>query len=145
MGFKNFLSSLINKPDKSTQKRGLKGSLFTWINQLEKYNEPLKEISALNFGLFESDKGIMIYLTGSKIYDPSNDDWATEIDYEPSANNKYLLLTGEEISDLKWDESLNMVHKTLKELIDEHPEYNLFANKIITIGFDDGDLAVLKS
>jgi len=142
MNLRSLLSGWGNKPQKETD---LKGLISSWINNLEKYCSPPKAISALNFGLFESDKGFMIYLIGSKLYDPSNDDWATEVDYEPIPLYKYLLLSGNDIADLKWDEILQQVNSVLKDIIEKSPNHSLFKNRVVTTGFDDGDLTVIKT
>ena|ERR1700744_4404128 len=140
--FKNWIKS---ESSNHSQNFGLKSLLSDWINKIENYAKPPKNINALNFGLFQSDKGFMIYLTGSEIYNAFDDDWASQIDYEPIKLYKYLLLNGEEISDLKnWDEILELVYKNIKEIIDEHPDSVLFKNKVITTGFDDGNLRVIK-
>jgi len=61
-----------------------------WIKKIEKENPPAKEIVAINFGVFQAEKGFMVYVTGSEIYDANDDDWAGEIDYQPSRANKYF-------------------------------------------------------
>jgi hypothetical protein len=147
MAFKKLLQSLL-KPEnpKDSREISLKDVLFDWIKNVEHYAKPPKEIEALNFGLFESDKGYMIYLTGSEKYNALDDDWASQIDYEPIELYKYLLLKGSEITGhQKWDEILNLVCRNLKEIADENVDYTLFRNKIVTAGFDDGDLTVIKS
>ena len=146
MVFRKLFQSLL-KPENQGEpsKLSLKSSLLDWIDKIENYAKPSKKITALNFGLFESDKGFMIYLTGAEAYDASDNDWASQIDYEPIELYKYLLLKGSGISGSgKWDEVLELVCKNLKELIDEHPDYALFKNKIVATGFDDGDLIVIK-
>ena len=142
MRLKSLWSGFISKTPKYT---GVKGTLFTWIKKLESYSQPPKGIIALNFGLFESDKGFMIYLTGSKVYDPTNGDWATEINYEPISLYKYLLLPSDDIIGLKWGEVLELICLTLKDFVEEHKDYRLFKNRIVTAGFDDGDLVIIKS
>ena len=54
-----------------------------WIQQINDETILPSDIVAFNFGLFESEEGYCIYLTGSKFYDESDDDWACDIDFEP--------------------------------------------------------------
>ena len=146
MGLKNLISTLFRKNEiqaDSSKELGLKVMLIQWINKLENYAPP-KEIIALNFGLFESNNGFMIYLTGSKVYDISNDDWASVIDYEPEPKYKYLLLKNAEISNLGWNAVLQIVQVYLKEIINDRSDYNLFKSRITTTGFDDGELIVVN-
>jgi hypothetical protein len=146
MVFRKLFRSLLKPGNQdNTSKLSLKDSLLDWIDKIEHYAKPSKKITALNFGLFESDKGFMIYLTGAEVYDASDNDWASQIDYEPIELYKYLLLKGNGISGFeKWDEILELVSKNLKEIIAENPEYALFKNKVVTTGFDDGDLVIIK-
>ena len=141
MGLKSFLSGLGNKVEKATT---LDELLKEWIKKLEDYSQPGKDIKALNFGLFESDEGFMIYLTGSKVYDYPNDDWATETDFEPIALYKYLLLNTDDTKNLEWDQLLEKVKMALENVIAKHPNYHLFKNRTVTVGFDDGDLILIK-
>ena len=141
MGLKNFLSGLSNTNGKETT---LDGLLREWIKKLENYSQPGKDITALNFGLFESDKRFMIYLTGSRSYDSSNDDWASEVDYEPISLYKYLLLSTNDVVKLKWDGVSQAINSVLKNIIAENPSYKLFKNRVVTAGFDEGDLIIIK-
>ena len=147
MSLKRLITALFKKSEikaNSSEEMELKSMLFQWIDKLEKYAQPPKEITSLNFGLFESNDGFMIYLTGSKVYDISDDDWASQIDYEPQSKYKYLLLKNAEISNLKWDEVLQTVHGHLKEFVNDQPYYSLFKKRIVATGFDDGDLIIIK-
>ena len=55
--------------------------------------------------MLQSDKGYMVYITGSEVYDAGDDDWAGEIDYQPPRKDKYLLLTPRIDQRLKMAES----------------------------------------
>lgn len=116
-----------------------------WIKKVENENPPGPEIAAINFGMFQSDKGYMIFITGSEIYDANDDDWAGEIDYQPSRANKYFLLPREITAGLKWAKVLEHATNSLKQLIETDPNIPFFANRVVTIGFDDGKLTVIKS
>jgi hypothetical protein len=119
--------------------------LSDWIKKIEDENPPAGNIVAINFGMFVSDKGYMVYLTGSEIYDPDDDDWSGEIDYQPVRKNKYVLLPREFTNGLKWPGVLELVINTLKELVRKQPGRLLFERRVLTAGFDDGDLAVVKA
>ena len=120
-------------------------ALFSdWITKVEKENPPGTGITAINFGMLQSDKGYMVYITGSEIYDAADDDWAGEIDYQPSRANKYFLLSREITTGLKWMKVLELVIATLKQLSESDPGRLLFANRVVTAGFDDGKLTVIK-
>jgi len=123
----------------------LESLLSKWIKKVEQEHPPGDEIVAINFGMLQSDKGYMVYITGAEIYDANDDDWAGEIDYQPSRANKYLLLPREITTGLKWVKVLELVIDTLRQMAEIKPEYPLFTNRTITAGFDDGKLTVIKS
>ena len=106
---------------------------------------PGANITALNFGMLQSDKGYMVYLTGAEIYDPDDDDWAGEIDYQPPRKIKYLLIPREFTAGLKWKGVLDMVVASLRELSGSNRDNPLFIGRTMTAGFDDGELIVINS
>lgn len=57
-GAKRDIGETKSENPKDSLKLSLKDVLFGWIKNIEHYAKPSKEIAALNFGLFESDKGI---------------------------------------------------------------------------------------
>ena len=105
---------------------------------------PGTNITALNFGMLHSDKGYMVYLTGAEVYDPDDDDWAGETDYQPPRKIKYLLIPREFTTGLKWKGVLAIVVASLKELVDSMPGNALFAGRVITASFDDEALELIK-
>jgi len=115
-----------------------------WIQNNNIRTQDLVGIEACNFGIFESTDGYTIYLTGSKEYDPEDDDWSTQIDFEPT--NKYLLVPTELTGHLDWMGVLELVENSLNIYLN----YNSFTNSqlaniyVITTGFDDGDLTRIK-
>ncbi|HEY8928698.1 MAG TPA: hypothetical protein VIM55_05890 [Mucilaginibacter sp.] len=120
-------------------------TLFSdWIKKVETENPPGPEIVAINFGMLQSDKGYMVYITGAEVYDANDDDWAGEIDYQPIRVNKYFLLSRDATKGLKWAKVLELVAETLKQLAEQDPDRLLFANRVITAGFDDSKLTVIK-
>lgn len=114
-----------------------------WIKTINKETGYPTDVIALNFSLFESVNGYGIYLIGSKSYDENNDDWACDIDFEPQ--NKYLMLTHDDVQNMDWKEIQHEVTNIISKYIsDKRNNISLFQNKIITIGFDDGNLERIK-
>ncbi len=120
----------------------LSQSLSQWIKKIEQENPPPPAINALNFGMLNSDKGYMVYLTGAEIYDRDDDDWAGEIDYQPPRVKKYFLIPREFTKGLKWQGALDLVVAWLKEYSASGPV--LFDGRAVTAGFDDGKLVLIK-
>ncbi|HZY38646.1 MAG TPA: hypothetical protein VFE53_18430 [Mucilaginibacter sp.] len=123
----------------------LSSLLSEWIKKIETENPPPANITAINFGMFTSDKGYMVYVTGSEVYDPDDDDWVGEIDYQPARKIKYLLVPREFTTGLKWAGVLDLMVKTLKELADAQPGGVLFGGRVLTAGYDDGELVLVKA
>lgn len=86
-----------------------------WIQQINDETILPSDIVAFNFGLFESEERYCIYLTGSKFYDESDDDWACDIDFEP--NRKYLMLASGSIQNMNWKEILYKVKNIIFNFI----------------------------
>ena len=116
----------------------MKEEIKHWIQQINDETILPPDIVAFNFGLFESEEGYYIYLIGSKSYDESDDDWACDVDFEP--NKKYLKLTVGNKQNENWEKLLYEVKDIISQYISSSPHLDLFQNKIITIGFDDGIL-----
>jgi len=115
-----------------------------WIKKVETENPPGSDIVAINFGMMQSDKKYMVYITGAEVYDANDDDWAGEIDYQPIRANKYFTLPAEATSGLKRANVLALVIDTLKQLAKGEPGRLLFANRVVTANYDDGDLNLIK-
>lgn len=113
-----------------------------WFDKVNGIEIVPTNITALNFGLFESDENYILYLTGSEIYDESDDDWATEIDYEPK--NKYVVLPDSKNRD--WKEVQYEIENIITGFINTESFQNSIFSKIknITVGFDNGDLKKIK-
>lgn len=116
----------------------LKEELSKWLLRIDSVENVSKEITALNFGLFEP---YGIELIGSKKYDPKDDDWACIEDFVPEERVCPNLFFDEALG---WQEVLSMVYTLLKELTNELSELELLDVSYITTGFSDGDLFVLK-
>ena len=115
-----------------------------WIKKVEKENPPASDIVAINFGMMQSGKNYMVYITGAEVYDADDDDWAGEIDYQPIRANKYFTLPAEATTGLKRAKVLELVIATLVQLVKAEPGRLLFANRVITASFDDDNLTLIK-
>lgn len=115
-----------------------------WIKKVERENPPASDIVAINFGMMQSGKNYMVYITGAEVYDADDDDWAGEIDYQPIRANKYFTLPAEATAGLKRAKVLELVIATLVQLIKAEPGRLLFANRVITASFDDDNLTLIK-
>src|ERR1700747_2995952 len=92
-----------------------------WIKKVEKENPPGADIVAINFGMMQSGKNYLVYITGAEVYDADDDDWAGEIDYQPIRANKYLTLPTEATIGLKRAKALEMVVEILGQLTKAEP------------------------
>lgn len=115
-----------------------------WLAQICTTESPDDSIIAFNFGLFETENGYMVYLVGSSTYDEEDEDWATEEDFVPSI--KYFELPPEEFRHLRFD----VVQQKVKAKIEAFMQTDIFKQSFlfravaITIGFDDGNLELIK-
>lgn len=118
----------------------MRKQIENWLLKLCQDNTEVNGIIALYFGIYETATGFCIYLTGSKKYDATNDDWACSVDYEPPMN--YLSID----STLGWEKFFDTVSAIIAEYVNEHliGKAKLFSNKIVAIGFDDGQLLRIK-
>ena len=118
----------------------MKQRIENWLLKISQDNTEVNGIIALYFGIYETKTGFCLYLTGSKDYDANDDDWACSVDFEPNGN--YLSID----STLDWEQFLNTVSAIIEECINELliSKAKLFSDKIIAIGFDDGQLLRIK-
>ena len=114
--------------------------LFNWIKQVSDNCLPGVGVKAINIGIFESESGYSMYLTGSQVYDPDDDDWVLDVDYEPNPSLKYLEIPLVLATGIKWDEILVNVQSALKTIVERHDNLEILKNRVITTGFDDGEL-----
>jgi hypothetical protein len=119
----------------------LKELLLNWINKWSAENPPPESIKALYFGLMNTDKGYLVFVTGAEAYDPNDDDWAGEVDYQPPRANKYLLLPAGFTKGQKWKGVLELVAEALKSLND----VAVFSGRVAGAGYDDRELIMVKS
>lgn len=125
-----------------------------WFVSLLRSEPPPAKIKTLNFGLFESEGGCKLYVTGANTCDAGDGDWACANDWWPEG--RYAPLEG-----------LSKLHRRLREAGVEawviaqavailliraffatqagELERLLGARKLwITSGFDDGDLYAIR-
>lgn len=111
-----------------------------WLRRVAESSPPPASIVAYNVGLFESTGGYMAYLTGSREYDPVDDDWACREDYTPA--ERYFDLSGAFKVGAAYRKVRGEVAGMLKRFV-ESPEssgFFLSGASAVTVGFDDGDL-----
>ncbi|MGL4697732.1 hypothetical protein [Enterococcus larvae] len=116
----------------------LKQTMKEWLIRIDSVENRPKEITALNFGLFEP---YGIELTGANRYDLEDDDWACVEDFIPKERICPEIIVD---SEMKWQAVLAMFYSVLKELLMELSELTLLKVSHVTIGFSDGDLLVVK-
>lgn len=116
-----------------------------WVENINETERIDKSIIAFNFGLFESKEGFTMYLTGSKIFDKDDDDWAANMDFEPK--QKYFSFGNEFLKDKDWQDILKYAESLVQSYVkSEDFKTSIFAQTIaITMGFDDGELTIIKS
>ena len=122
----------------------MKEDVFDWLHTLEKKEKIPADIKALNFGLCEGVKGYFAYLIGAEDYDAEDDDWACAEDYEPET--KYLEFDKGETLDMDWETFQDKMKACLTEYMNRegNAKTSVFYGKIITTGFDDGDLVRVR-
>lgn len=117
-----------------------------WLLFIEAQESVPDDIVALNFNIWEAaeETGASCYtleLTGSRHYDPQNDDWACEEDFEPRERNCDSLQIS---SKLPWEDVQNTLAEVISDLKDELHDTSIFRVPHITVGFADGELIVIK-
>lgn len=118
----------------------MKEKIENWIRELDESSDVPSDIVALNFGLYETEEGYCIYLTGSEEYDASDDEWACEVDYEPEGN--FIELPS---GNMDWEEFLEKTKRIISDYLSINAEHlPMFEGRVVTIGFDDGDLSRIR-
>jgi hypothetical protein len=116
-----------------------------WINKIINNDSPDSSIIAINFGIFESEKGYKVYLAGFENYDKDGDDWATGLgDFSPK--DLYFQIPEKEYKDSDWQAILDKVVDLINKFMSTDFYKDSFLDKAIVIstGFDDGDLIKIK-
>lgn len=116
-----------------------------WVAKINENEKIDNSIIAFNFGLFESEEGFTMYLNGSKIFDKDDDDWAANMDFEPK--QKYFSFGMDFLKDKDWQNILKYSEYLVQTYIaSELFKTSIFAQaKGIAVGFDDGNLTIIKS
>ncbi len=116
-----------------------------WIEKINENETVDNSIIGFNFGLFETTNGFEMYLIGSKTFDKDDEDWATNVDFEPK--QKYFQFGKEFSADKDWQEILKISETLIFNYVSsEKFKTSIFANaKGITTGFDDGNLTIIKT
>lgn len=133
-------------PTATLDKEAIKAIVRRWLLYIDAHETVPADIVALNFNLWEAveengDSCYTLELTGYRHYDPENDDWACEEDFEPRERNCDNLQLS---SKIPWEEVLKTLVEVLKELKGELGDISLFRVEHITAGFTDGDLITIK-
>lgn len=116
-----------------------------WLNELFAKEKVPGHIIAFNFGLYESNEGIQLYITGSSEWDMEDDDWACNNNYFPQ--NRYPDITFYKNLDILWERNFYLgLFLAISSSIFFANTYLIsqpakFPNRIVlATGFDDGDL-----
>ena len=119
-------------------------SIGRWVQRIAKQENVPSDIVALNFGMFESIGGhcYCLYLIGSRQYDANNDDWAGFKHFEP--DDKYLIIPYMYSFAPSHEQFQNDVVRILKECMSNADVSRLFDGRVVTAGFDDGNLVRIK-
>ena len=115
-------------------------SIIDWLDEISASETLPNNIEALYIGLFEGDDCYNIYMIGSERFDEEDEDWACDGDFVPQS--KYLE-TGIPTSE-DWKAFMDEVVIIVKDYLDTTPDSILSKVNHVGIGFDDGDIAVIK-
>jgi hypothetical protein len=107
-----------------------------WLAAISKEEKLPTDIKAICIGLFESEPNYQVYFIASKTYDPENDDWACNQDFE--VTSKYLD-TGIPTSK-KWETFQSLVVDAVKGIRNTDQSSVLQKVEHVSVGFDSGDL-----
>lgn len=139
---KSWLMSIFNKKQETKdvqEAKDVKEIIKRWIINIDQTDKLPSDIVALNFNLYEGPYAID--MIGSASFDEEDDDWACDKDFEPTQRLCPCLGLSD---DLKWEEVLEMIVSILKDLVDELSDLKIFQVEHIAVGFDDGDLTIIK-
>ena len=111
-----------------------------WLSRISASESPDPQVIAFNIGIFESESGFQAYLCGSTHYSEDDSDWACEEAFTPS--ERYFPIPAEFASGKGWLEIQSAVVSAANSFFTSSDSRNSFlANaKVVTAGFDDGDL-----
>ena len=111
-------------------------NIHIWLDLIEHEAIVPQDIVALNFGIYETEKGYCIYIVGACEYNETDDSWAE--DAEALSREFFLEIESQNDWKLFQKQVEHILSNELKQrsTITSSPFYN----KIITTGFDDGSL-----
>lgn len=110
-----------------------------WMRRIGEGNRPGPEITMLRIGLFQGEHHFM-YLSGSKVYDEHDQDWACTEDYTPD-NERYQPMP-EHYDEAHWKVILEVTEAIIRQYLasPHYPGSVLAQASILTMSFDDGDM-----
>jgi len=119
-----------------------------WLTRLLEDEQMPAEIIALNFGLFEEEDGIRLYISGSQAFDEEDFDWAANNDYFPDGRyadiDAYHSFQDILESDFSLGLYLSLATSVLYVLTYARQHRELLITRRgtlhLTTGFDDGGL-----
>jgi hypothetical protein len=116
---------------------------FEWMNNITKTERIDVSIIGFYFGIFETTTGFEMYVAGTISFDEEDEDWATEVGFEPV--DKYFTL-GEDFQLGKdWEQVLEKVESMLYSYVNSDAFLTSFLKNAegIATGFDDGNLTII--
>jgi hypothetical protein len=126
-----------------------------WLLNLLRADPPGREISGLYFGLFESEGGCKLYVSGGKAYDVEDSDWACAMDWSPEGRYARLEQFSKlwrplrEAGDEPWVVIQAMVIVLVRSFFGNHcSEFRKLTGLRrvhVASGFDDGDLYAIHT
>lgn len=120
-----------------------------WLNELLQKEKLPPNIIAINFGLFETDENIQLYISGSTEWEQDDSDWACNNDYFPEGRYANINLFKDlyKILSNDFEVGLYLTLGITTLFVNTYATLNptkLLENKkqalILATGFDDGDL-----
>ncbi len=111
--------------------------ISSWLESIVEEEQILDNIIVLNIGIYETDEGYCLYLTGHEEYDEDNDSWAEDVVFE---SQRYCHIH----TNTDWKDFLHNIVTILKQYFSKKGNVGVFDGRIITIGFDDGELVRIK-
>ena len=117
----------------------MKEEIHIWLNQIENDAIVPQEIIALNFGIYETEKGYCVYLVGAREYDATDDSWAEETENVPY--DFFLEIE----THCSWNAFQEQIMCVLTDELNQRVKNpsSPFYDKIITTGFDEASLTRL--
>ena len=108
-----------------------------------------RDMAVFHIGLFETEEGYSLYLCGNQTYNPKDDgNWTIEADYEPEYMYLELenyILASKKNKTMNREEFLQMTKDTITKYLNDCDETSMFYQKMVTTGFDDGDIEVISN